>query len=219
MKGKARPRAIFYIDGFNLYNGLVRRAEVNGLATPEHRWLNLSKLAQFLAPDAQVVHVRYFTSRVKRRVEDPDAGTRQEIFLRALRTLPDLTIHLGKFQRNVVARRLADNPTKSVRVIDFKEKGSDVNLASYLIHDALRKECDLACVVSADSDLAEPIRLACEALPNGVIVFDPNSGRPSRKLAQVASASRRISNRTLRGCHFPDELSDDDGVITKPEAW
>jgi hypothetical protein len=214
-----RPRAIFYIDGFNLYNSLIRRAEKKGLASAEHRWLNLAKLAQFLVPDAEVVLVRYFTSRVKRRLEDPDAGVRQEVFLRALATLPNLTFHFGQFQRNIVPRRRADNPTKTVRVIDFKEKGADVSLAAHLVHDALRGECEMACVISADSDLAEPIRLAAEALPAGVLVFDPNVGNPSRRLAQVASESRRIKDRTFAACHFPDELRDDDGVITKPTAW
>jgi hypothetical protein len=214
-----RPRAIYYIDGFNLYNSLIRRAEAKGLKAAEHRWLNLSKLAQFLVPEADVVRIRYFTSRVKRRLEDPEAGVRQEVFLRALATLPNLTFHFGQFQRNVVSRRRAADPSKSVRVIDFKEKGSDVSLAARLIHDAVRGECEIACVISSDSDLAEPIRLAAEALPEGVLVLDPNVGKPSRKLAQVASASRRINDRAFAACHFPDELHDADGVITKPPSW
>lgn len=214
-----RPRAIFYIDGFNLYNGLLRRAAGKGLDTPEHRWLNLSKLADFLLPEADVVLVRYFTSRVKRRVDDPDAGLRQEVFLRALATLPNLTCHFGLFQRNKVWRRRVDDPTQSVRVIDFKEKGSDVNLAAYLVHDALRSRCQVAGVMSADSDLVEPIALAREALPNGVIVFDPNVGKPNRALQDVATESRRVKDRALAACHFPDKLEDEHGVIHKPPKW
>lgn len=56
-----RPVAHVYIDGFNLYNGLKRRAEAKGLAAPEYRWLNLSKLAEFLLPEYEVATVR--TSR------------------------------------------------------------------------------------------------------------------------------------------------------------
>jgi hypothetical protein len=128
---RARPRAIFYIDGFNLYSGLHRRADAKGLAAPEHRWLNLSKLAEFLMSEADVVQVRYVTSLIKRRTDDPDAGNRQAVFLRALATLPNLTVHLGHFQRNLVWRRRVDNLAKSVGVIDVKEKGSDVNLAAF----------------------------------------------------------------------------------------
>jgi hypothetical protein len=213
-----RPQAIVYIDGFNLYNGLVRRAREKGLEAPEHRWLNLSKLAAFLVPEAEVVRVRYFTSRVKRRAENPGAGQRQEIFLRALATLPNLSCHFGSFQRNKVNRRLVDDPTTSVRVVDFKEKGSDVNLATYLVREALTGCCQMAGVISGDSDLVEPVAVSREALPGGVLVFGPNV-KPSRALAAVASNSRKIRNRTFAACHFPDELTDEQGVISKPPDW
>lgn len=95
-----------------------------------------------------------------------------------------------------------------------------MNIAAYLIHDAVSGECEMACVVSSDSDLAEPIRMANEALSAGVTVFSPNVGHPSRRLADVATTSRRIADRTLRGCHFPDEVSDPSGaVVVKPAAW
>jgi hypothetical protein len=161
----------------------------------------LSKLAEFLMPEADVVQVRYFTSLIKRRTDDPDAGNRQAVFLRALATLPNLTVHLGHFQRNLVWRRRVDNPAKSVRVIDVKEKGSDVNLAAFLIHDALGGECELAGVMSSDSDLAQ------------------TSAKPTRALDRVARESRRIKDRAFRACHFPEELENDDGTITKSPAW
>jgi NYN domain len=215
----ARPRAIVYIDGFNLYNSLVRRAEAKGLSAPEHRWLNLSKLADFLLPEADVIRVRYFTSLVKRRTDDPEAGARQAAFLRALATLPNFTCHYGHFQRNKVKRRLVAEPTKSVRVIDFKEKGSDVNLATYLIYDAWTNECEMAGVISADTDLVEPIRLANKKLQRGVIVLSPNVGKPPGAFGPVAVSSRRIKDRAFRACHFPDVLKDEDGIITKPPGW
>jgi hypothetical protein len=46
-----------------------------------------------------------------------------------------------------------------VSIIEEEEKGSDVNLASYLLVDGFAGEYDIAIVVSNDSDLAEPIRL------------------------------------------------------------
>jgi hypothetical protein len=214
-----RPKAIFYIDGFNLYNGLVRRAEAKELPAPEHRWLNLGKLAQFLAPEAEISKVKYFTSRVKRRIDNPDAEIRQEVFLRALRSLPNVEIHLGQFQRNKQWRRLVDDPSQSVRIIDFKEKGSDVNLATHLVHDALAGNCEMACVISSDSDLVEPVRVAGAHLPAGAIVFSPNVGKPARALARVATDSRQISDAALAACHLVDTLNDANGTITKPDSW
>jgi hypothetical protein len=129
------------------------------------------------------------------------------------------TEKFGHFQRNKVWRRLVDDPTRSVRVIDFKEKGSDVNLAAYLVHDALSGRWQLAGVMSSYSDLVEPIALAREALPKGVIVFSPNVGSPTRSLANAATDARRIRDRVFTACHFPDELRDEHGVIQKPVEW
>ena len=42
-----------------------------------------------------------------------------------------------------------------------EEKGSDVNLATYLVADGFRDLYDTAVVVSNDSDLAEPLKLVC----------------------------------------------------------
>ena len=47
-----------------------------------------------------------------------------------------------------------------VRVVKTEEKGSDVNLACHLVADAFEKKCDAAFVISNDSDLLEPIRIA-----------------------------------------------------------
>jgi hypothetical protein len=44
-----------------------------------------------------------------------------------------------------------------VKVLKTEEKGSDVNLASYLLIDAYRSDRDVAVIVSNDFDLLFPI--------------------------------------------------------------
>jgi hypothetical protein len=44
-----------------------------------------------------------------------------------------------------------------VQVIKTEEKGSDVNLATHLLHDAHMGRFEVAVVLSNDSDLLEPI--------------------------------------------------------------
>jgi hypothetical protein len=78
-----------YIDGFNLYYGAVRN-------TP-YRWLDLLKLCQLMLPTDSIKEIKYFTARVGGRPNDPDAPTRRQIYLRALRTLPSLKIYYGHF--------------------------------------------------------------------------------------------------------------------------
>jgi hypothetical protein len=145
-----RPATNVYIDGFNLYYGLVERRRRKGLPSTPYRWLNLGKLAQFLLPDCAIQEIHYFTAMIKGRPDDPQRVTRQEIFLRALRTLPNITIHLGNYQEHAVRRPLA-NPQRGkkrfVEVLWSEEKGSDVNLATRLLVDAYEGSCARAAVI------------------------------------------------------------------------
>lgn len=60
-----RPRAIVYVDGFNLYYGSLK-------GTP-HRWLDLARLADLMLPDQEVIAVKYFTAIV----DSPSGSVRQ----------------------------------------------------------------------------------------------------------------------------------------------
>lgn len=132
----ARPQARVYVDGFNLYNGAVRR-------TP-YKWLDLGRLCRLLLSDYSVVGIRYFTARVEDRPPDMGQAARQDTYLRALRTISGLTIHEGFFLHTSTRARLVTpiaclavpaclpNP-RTVQVFKSEEKGSDVNIASHLL--------------------------------------------------------------------------------------
>lgn len=77
-----------YVDGFNLYYAIK---SLSG-----SKWLNLKELAQQVVPSAAVSKVRYFTARVSGAV-DPGAPGRQQVYLNALRTVPEVEIHFGTF--------------------------------------------------------------------------------------------------------------------------
>jgi hypothetical protein len=57
-------------------------------------------------------------------------------YLRALRTLPKVSIHYGHFLESVTRMPKSNPPPNTVEVIKREEKGSDVNLATYLLVDA-----------------------------------------------------------------------------------
>jgi hypothetical protein len=217
-----RPRASVYIDGFNLYYGLRRRAKAKGIET-QWRWLNLGKLAQFLLPEYEIGTIHYFTARVKGRPDDPSKVARQNTFLRALATLPNLQVHFGYYQESTVSQRREEPCAKCgdrfASVLRTEEKGSDVNLARLLLVDAYEEHCKAAALLSNDSDLALPVAQAAKLLPNGVIVFNPHPGKTARRLRDVASDYRAIKDRTLRATVFDDELEDGRGRIVKPEGW
>src|SRR5262245_7677464 len=147
-----RLRTIVYVDGFNLYYGCLK-------GTPE-RWLDVGALCKrVLSRDSEIVGIRYFTARVKPRVGDPHAAQLQQVYLRALATVPNLTLHYGAFMTKAATRRCVKDRRGKPRYAEVwitEEKGSDVNLASHLLIDGFRARYDLAVVVSNDGDLKDP---------------------------------------------------------------
>ena len=202
-----------YIDGFNLYYGALRN-------TP-YRWLNPEALCQLLLPKNTIGEIKYFTALVSARPNDPDQPVRQQLYLRALGTLPKVSVHLGHFLTHMVTMPLvvsAGHPQQYARVIKTEEKGSDVNLATHLLHDAHMGGFDVAVVVSNDSDLLEPIKIVRRELHKPVGILNPHPN-PSRALLPHIDFIKQIRGGVLRASQFPATLSDAVGGFTKPPAW
>ena len=211
--GALRIRTNIYIDGLNLYYRALR-------GTP-CRWLDVGKLARLLLSQHQISRIRYLTALVSNRPGDPTQAQRQQAYLRALLTVPDLTIHYGHLLSKTKWRPLAQQPDtgpRTVKILDTEEKGSDVNLASYLLLDGFDDEYDMAVVVSNDSDLQLPIRMVRDRLNKQVGVFDP-SRRRSFELHSAASWYRPLRQGPLKASQFPDKLSDARGSVTRPAVW
>ena len=186
-----------------------------------NRWLDLGHLAQLLLPGHRINRIRYFTARVTSRPDDPTQAQRQQAYLRALQTVPNLTIHYGHLLAKRKRRPLTTPPPAGspfVEILDTEEKGSDVNLASYLLMDGFEQDYELAVVISNDSDLQLPIAMVRDRLNKTVGVFDP-SRRRSFQLAQASSWYRRLRQGPLSASQFPDVLSDAQGMIVKPPGW
>jgi hypothetical protein len=109
-------------------------------------------------------------------------------------------------------------PQKYVKVIKTEEKGSDVNLATHLLHDAHRGLFDIAVVISNDSDLLEPIKLVRQHLKKQVGVLNPHPN-PSRALLPHIDFIKQIRAGVLKTAQFPSTLVDAHGTFTKPATW
>jgi uncharacterized LabA/DUF88 family protein len=207
------PSAV-YVDGFNLYYGAVK-------GTP-YKWLDISKLCQLLLPKNRVRKIKYFTALVNARSQDPYQPLRQQIYLRALRTIPNLEIILGHFLTHVVSMPLAHHPPgkqQYVQVIKTEEKGSDVNIATHLLHDGYQSEYEVAIIISNDSDLVEAIKIVRNDLKKGVIVLNPFKDSPSQELNRYASFVKPIRQGVLAASQFPSQLQDSNGDFHKPADW
>ena len=207
-------KTIVYVDGFNLYYGAVK-------GTP-YKWLDIARLCQSLLPKSQIVQIKYFTALVKSRPHDPNQPQRQQIYLRALRTIPNLEIILGRFLTHERDMPLAGNPhgrQRYARVIKTEEKGSDVNLAIHLLNDGYQGSYETAAVVSNDSDLAEAIRIVRDVLHKPVIVLNPFPKSASFELRKTATFVKPIRKGVLGASQFPRTMKDTKGTFFKPKEW
>jgi NYN domain len=206
-------RANVYVDAFNLYYGCLR-------GTP-YRWLDLDAFCRQLLPQDRVHRIRYFTALVSGRSGDRQQPQRQQVYLRALQTIPHLSVHLGHYLSHTVRMPLAHPPSvgpQTVEVIRTEEKGSDVNLASYLLLDGFRRDCEAAVVISNDSDLKVPIGLAQTEL--GLVVGVINPHPPARRSRALQPTFwRQVRERQLVRSQFPPVLTDANGVIRRPPGW
>jgi uncharacterized LabA/DUF88 family protein len=206
-------RTYVYVDGFNLYYGAVKN-------TP-YKWLDISQLCTSLLPGKDILKIRYYTARVSGRASDPGQPRRQQVYLRALRTIPHLEIVFGTFLASEVMVLRAGTPPgvkQVIRVHKTEEKGSDVNIAAHLVRDGFRDEFDCAVVISNDSDLVEPLRIVRQELGKQVGVLNPHKN-PSYHLKKVVDFVLPIPAATLSSCQFPDHMTDSKGPFHKPNTW
>jgi hypothetical protein len=225
-------RTTLYVDGFNLYYGAAKHTRL--------KWVNVIALAEAVLPGLKVTQTRYFTAMVKSSPTDPQQNLRQQIYIRALKTLPNLSVHLGRYQEHKVWARNCNPPPDTVQFFKTEEKGSDVNIATYMLADAFRNTCDQLVLITNDSDLAEPIRIINTELGRRVLVLNPHSAdtaaratarcgrliqhRPSVHLQRVAHRVKDIrsdgNNCHMTVAQFPHSIQDKKGrTITIPSAW
>ncbi|WP_338845278.1 NYN domain-containing protein [Massilia sp. W12] len=214
MSNVMQCRTSVYIDAFNLYFGALKD-------TP-YRWLNLRAMCQAYLPHNEITTIKYFTAKISARPHDPQQPVRQQTYLRALATLPELEIVYGHYLSHTVRARLAQPPSHgpaTVEIIKTEEKGSDVNLASHLLHDAHLNQFDVAVVVSNDSDLLLPIRLVRTELGKKVGILNPQK-HPSRALLPHIDFIKQIRTGVLAASQFPQQVQTAQGqIIHKPAGW
>jgi len=204
-------RVTVHIDGFNLYYALLK-------PNPAVRWLDLAALGAALRPRDKV-SVRYFTAKVL-RVPDPNSEVRQQLYLKAIGTLPNVTVEFGHFTAHQVRMAFVTPPNNGPRtalVWKTEEKGSDVNIATRLLLDGQDGLYDEAIVISGDSDLVEPIREANRRY-GPVHVRNPRDVHSD--LALAATSYGRLDPTLLPRCRLPATVQLPTGrSVTRPANW
>ena len=165
-----------------------------------------------LAPGQELVFTKYFTSRV---AYPADKEKRQSTFIEALETLNDFKIYYGHYQTNPQHCRKCGH---TVRVPS--EKMTDVNIAVEMMSDAYQGLCDVALLISADSDLSAPVRAIKELFPDKRVVVALPPQRHPAQLQRLAHAYVQIGRASIAKCVFAEKVQKADGfVLSRPAGW
>ena len=203
-------RTIVYIDGHNFYHGCVKKH-------PGLKWLDLVAMASRLAGrNGAIDLVRYYTARVIDYPDDPKQSQRQDVYLKALEATGVEVIegHFVERSKRVKLKKTGRYETAIVA----EEKGSDVNLAADLVHDACTRTPDLAVVISNDSDLQRAVHLAMRC---GVTVYTVNPHRSGNQRPKLfGSGSLNIRRWHLAQSQLPPVVVDSNGKPwSRPPEW
>ena len=206
-------KANVYVDGINLYYGALE-------GTP-YKWLDLRVLSRLLLPRDRVNRIRYFTARVT-TPGDQTRAQRQQTYIRALETLPRLTVHYASARSDRLRLPAAGpgRPDELVSVTRTSAKGAVLLLAALLLADGFRGDYEVAVVISNDSDLVPAVRIVRRqlGLPVGLLLPLPEK-RYAVELIRAVTFHKPIREGVLAASQFPPQLADADGTITKPRAW
>jgi uncharacterized LabA/DUF88 family protein len=161
------------------------------------------------------------------RETHPASPQRQHRYLRALKA------HLGsriEIIQGVIARstpylRLVNAPpdqlsNTKIRVFQFTEKKTDVNLASDLISDACHERCEQAVLCSNDSDLVGALSAVRRDHPNiviGLVAPVRDRRQISGDLRKVATWYKALNPAHLATAQLPDRIPGTQ--LSRPDAW
>ena len=216
-----KTKTIVYIDGYNLYYGLLKGTK--------SKWLDLARFAEsLLTADHEVVAVKYFTACTLTYPHDSAAVERQNIYLQALLTVPRVKVIKGFFKKNKVLMpaygadcRKCDVPKNGfVRVVKLEEKRSDVNMAVEMMVDAAQSDVECLALVSGDADQVGTVEAARWRFGKKVLVFNPQD-KVSDHLKKAASYYRNIPRDLPARCQLPDTIpvGTHGNRIHRPPAW
>jgi len=214
-------RTVAYIDGYNLFYGLLKGTS--------YKWLDPTRLVSaLLRDDHELVSVKYFTSPVKTYPHDTSALDRQKVYIQALTTLPNVEVIQGFYRKDAVLMPVHEEECKTcpvakngfVKVAKLEEKRTDVNIASSMLLDAFNGNADAFVLVSGDTDFIAPVNIIRKDFKKTVIVFNPRETKSWLK--DYASYYRDIPRNLPAECQLPDTIpygKRGDRFIHCPDAW
>jgi uncharacterized LabA/DUF88 family protein len=202
-------KAAVFIDGYNLYHGIVDANLRPWL------WVDLCKLAYEVTPKSvRIDQVNYYTAHSKK--QEGNSRTNQRLFISAQNICNPSGFRLVPGFMQGEKRRCGADCRKHYDC--WAEKRTDVNLALDMAFGAAAGDFQLAVLISGDADQVETVKRTKAAGANVLAVFPPE--RHSNHLKDVADKSFVMKVEHLRAAQMDDALTKPDGSkVERPTAW
>jgi uncharacterized LabA/DUF88 family protein len=213
-------RVTYLVDGLNLYHSL---REVEMMSKARVRWLDLRRLcASYLhavrgamGQRVELGQIHYFSAIASHlAARDAQAVERQNAYLAVLGD-SGVNVSLSRFKQKDVTCPKCGN-----RFVRYEEKETDVAICMKLMEIAARGECEVAVLVSGDTDMVPAIKAAKRLSPSLSIGVAFPFMRHNAELRAVADFTFSIGQRDVQRAQFPPTVSLSDGkTILKPARW
>ncbi len=203
---------IVYVDGLNLYHGALKNTS--------YQWLNVKSLVSNLCKDLNIRKIKYYSTKLNIRPQDDgkdEATIEQQMYWRALSTIPELTIIQGFFTIQKIKAKLTSGDGFA-KVYKTEEKMTDVNLATHMVQDGYLGNYEIAILISNDSDFIETVRVVTQDLKLKLILISTFIHN-NRRLSEYATELRQIRKGVLEVSQFPNNLVDIIGEFHKPASF
>ncbi len=206
----------FLIDGFNLYHSVLAIQRDSGVCT---KWLDIEALCKsylhLFGKNNTLESVHYFSALPNYLSSTaPDKITRHKTYISCLRS-SNIKIELGRFKEKDTYCTKCKN-----YFIKHEEKETDVAIGVTLLEIFIKGVCDVAVLVTGDTDLAPAIKKCQSLFPQKKIVFAFPYARKNKELLKLAPGSFSINRKQYIRHQFPNPLVlKNNSKIYKPSSW
>lgn len=211
-------RVTFIIDGFNLYHS-VRQASKDFSGSASTKWLDIRNLCSsyiYLFGKTAVIQEIYYFSALAKHLEarNSDVTKRHRDFIKCLEAT-GVIAELNRFKKKSITC------TSCLHQFDrYEEKETDVALALKLLELFITDSCDIAVLVTGDTDLGPAFKTAKKLFASKKVIFAFPYQRKNQELAKLAPGSFEIRKEQYAKHQFPNPYVLPDGSkIHKPSNW
>jgi uncharacterized LabA/DUF88 family protein len=212
-------RVTFLIDGFNLYHSVKNASRDLGLRGAGTRWLNIWALCasyiSIFGRAARLSEIYYFSALATHlEAANPDVTRRHRRYIECLEDT-GVTVEMGRFKAKDVRC-----PSCHSKIIRHEEKETDVAISIKLLELCILDQCDVAVIITGDTDVAPAIRSVLRLFSDKRIVVGFPYRRHNAELKLLAHQAFDIKKERYQQYQFPDPFTLTDGrAIAKPPLW